>query len=114
MLSVSPIDIPERLASVRARIRAAERQAGRDAGTVRLLAVSKTKPPAFIRAAATAGQRDFGENYLQEAVSKITSLSDADLVWHFIGAIQSNKTRDIAQHFHWVHTLEREKIARRL
>lgn len=81
---------------------------------VKLLAVSKTKPSAMIRQLAQAGQRSFGENYCQEAVKKQQELSDLDLEWHFIGAIQSNKTKDIANHFDWVHTLDRYMIAQRL
>jgi pyridoxal phosphate enzyme (YggS family) len=89
--------------------------AGREAGTVRLLAVSKTRPASDIRAAHAAGQTAFGENYLQEALEKIDALADLpDLEWHFIGPIQSNKTRQIAQAFHWVHSVDRLKIARRL
>ena len=84
-------------------------------GEVQLLAVSKTKPAALVEEAYALGQRDFGENYLQEALEKITALSDKeDIVWHFIGPIQSNKTRDIAQHFQWVHSVDRYKIAKRL
>ena len=88
------------------------------AQAVTLLAVSKTKPSEMIRELAIAGQRDFGENYLQEAVEKITALKDdpdaKDIVWHYIGHIQRNKTRDIAEHFDWVQTLERDIIAKRL
>lgn len=76
--------------------------------------MSKRKPAELIRAAVAAGVTDFGENYLQEAIGKIERLPDLDATWHFIGAIQSNKTRPIAQHFHWVHTVASEKIARRL
>ena len=79
-----------------------------------LLAVSKTRTPEEIRAVAAAGCRDFGENYLQEALDKQTALRDLPLVWHFIGPLQSNKTRAIAAHFDWVHSLDREKIAQRL
>jgi pyridoxal phosphate enzyme (YggS family) len=79
-----------------------------------LIAVSKTHPAEMVRAAAAAGQRDFGENYVQEALAKIDALSDLPLVWHFIGPIQSNKTRAIAESFHWVHSVDREKIAVRL
>ena len=79
-----------------------------------LLAVSKTRPPGDIQAAFEAGLRDFGESYLREAVAKIDYLSDLPLTWHFIGPIQSNKTRPIAEHFQWVHSVDREKIARRL
>jgi PLP dependent protein len=90
------------------------RAAGRNPNDVHLVAVSKTKPIASIRAAAAAGCTDFAENYLQEAVPKIRSLADLNVTWHFIGAVQSNKTRLIAEHFHWVHTVERVKIAERL
>ena len=79
-----------------------------------LLAVSKTKPAAMIRALYEAGQQDFGENYLQEALGKIDALNDLPITWHYIGSIQRNKTRDIAKYFDWVHTIEREVIAKRL
>ena len=79
-----------------------------------LLAVSKTKPASDIAALFRLGQRQFGENYVQEAVDKIDSLSDLDIEWHYIGQIQSNKTKIIATAFDWVHTVDREKIARRL
>jgi pyridoxal phosphate enzyme (YggS family) len=79
-----------------------------------VLAVSKTKPPEAVRAAAETGQRDFGENHLQDALTKLDSLGDLDLVWHFIGPVQSNKTRVIAARFDWVHSIDRAKIARRL
>lgn len=89
-----------------------------EAGKVTLLAVSKTKPVAMIAALVKQGQRDFGENYLQEAIEKIALLKgDADcaaVVWHYIGSIQRNKTRDIAEHFDWVQTVERDIIAKRL
>jgi pyridoxal phosphate enzyme (YggS family) len=104
--------IVENLQAVRARIAAAARAAGRDAGAVTLLAVSKTHDVARIREAADAGQRAFGENYVQEALAKIDALPA--LEWHLIGPLQSNKTRLAAERFAWVHTLEREKIARRL
>ena len=104
----------ERLKSVLARIESAARRAGRDPATVALLAVSKQQPPEAVRAAASAGQRHFGENYPQEALAKIESLRDLPLTWHFIGQLQSNKTRDVAQAFQWVHTLDRAKIAERL
>lgn len=106
--------VAEGLAEVRARIARAAEKAGRAAEAVTLVAVGKTFPAAALRAAAGCGQRHFGESYLQEARAKQTELADLDLVWHFIGPIQSNKTRDIAAHFHWVHGIEREKIARRL
>ena len=79
-----------------------------------LLAVSKTRPSADIRAAFECGLTQFGESYLQEAVDKIVELADLPITWHFIGPIQSNKTRPIAENFHWVHSVSREKVARRL
>lgn len=108
------IDLTTRLATVSARIRAAEQQFQRPAHTVQLLAVSKTQAPAQIAALAALGQRHFGENYLQEALEKITALAALQLHWHFIGPIQANKTRLIAAHFAWVHSVERLKIAQRL
>jgi pyridoxal phosphate enzyme (YggS family) len=87
---------------------------GREADSVRLIAVSKTQPANAIRALAELGQMDFGENYLQEALPKLTALADLPLTWHFIGQLQANKTRTVAEHFHWVHTLDRERIAVRL
>lgn len=80
----------------------------------KLIAVSKTKPVAMIQTLFHQGQQDFGENYLQEALGKISQLSQLPIIWHYIGSIQRNKTRDIAKHFDWVHTLEREIIAQRL
>jgi hypothetical protein len=105
---------PDRLARVLGRIEAAAHRAGRDPGSVRLLAVSKQQPPAMVRAAAAAGQREFGENYLQEAAAKIAELEDLGLTWHCIGQLQSNKTREVARCFQWVHTLDRPRIAERL
>lgn len=102
------------LREVKARMAVAALAAGRRAGGVMLVAVSKTYPASAIRTAALCGQRDFGENYVQEACEKQAMLTDLQLVWHFIGPIQSNKTREIATHFDWVHGVEREKIARRL
>lgn len=102
------------LDAVLARIRAAEAAHGRAPGAVSLLAASKQQDPATIRRTAAAGQRAFGENYVQEALPKMAALQDLDLNWHFIGRIQRNKTRDIAAHFDWVHTLDRLDIARRL
>lgn len=107
-------DIAAGLENLRARIATAAAAAGRAADAIRLVAVSKTRPEADIAAAAAAGQRDFGENYLQEALPKIAALRDLRLVWHFIGPIQANKTRDVAAHFDWVHSVDRFKIARRL
>ncbi len=107
-------DVAHNLAAVRARIAAAAARAGRTPESVRLLAVSKTQPPEAVAAACQAGQREFGENYLQDALPKLDALAGQDLSWHFIGQLQSNKTRDIAERFHWVHTIDREGIARRL
>jgi hypothetical protein len=106
--------IPNNLQAVKARIEAAARAAGRDPGAVRLLAVSKTHAPALVREAAAAGQRAFGENYVQEALDKMAQLEDLPLEWHLVGPLQSNKTRVVAERFHWVHTVDREKVARRL
>ncbi|SFC25581.1 hypothetical protein SAMN05216577_1043 [Pseudomonas citronellolis] len=106
--------IAENIAKVRERIREAEQACGRASGSVALLAVSKTKPAADIREAHAAGLDDFGENYLQEALGKQVELADLALTWHFIGPIQSNKTRPIAEHFHWVHSVDRLKVAERL
>lgn len=109
-------DLAARLASVHRRIADAARAAGRDPSSVSLLAVSKTFPAADVRAAHAAGQRAFGENYVQESIDKIDALADlrADLEWHFIGPLQSNKTRAVAERFDWVHSVDRLKIAQRL
>ncbi|OGA19658.1 MAG: YggS family pyridoxal phosphate enzyme [Betaproteobacteria bacterium RIFCSPLOWO2_02_FULL_63_19] len=106
--------IQNNMQAVKARIAAACSASGRPESSVRLVAVSKTHPAESIRAAVSVGQRDFGENYVQEALVKIGALADLALVWHFIGPIQSNKARPIAESFHWVHSLDREKIATRL
>jgi hypothetical protein len=106
--------IEKNIAKVAARIREAAQAVDRDPATVGLLAVSKTQPAAAIREAAAGGIRDFGENYLQEALDKQAELSDLSLAWHFIGPIQSNKTKSIAEHFDWVHSVDRLKIAQRL
>lgn len=90
------------------------REAGREQSAVQLIAVSKSHSAAEVAALAYLGQRDFAENYLQEALDKIDSLHQHDLTWHFIGPIQANKTKDIAAHFDWVHSLDRAKIAQRL
>lgn len=97
-----------------ARIQAGAQAAQRPAESIGLLAVSKTKPAAAVREAYAAGLRDFGENYLQEALAKQQELADLPLCWHFIGPIQSNKTRAIAENFAWVHSVDRLKIAQRL
>jgi pyridoxal phosphate enzyme (YggS family) len=106
--------IAENIAKVGMRINAATHAADRENSSVGLLAVSKTKPAEAVREAFTAGLRDFGENYLQEALEKQSALSDLPLVWHFIGPIQSNKTKPIAENFDWVHSVDRLKIAERL
>ena len=106
--------IADNIAEVEARIRAAALAVQRDVTSIHLLAVSKTKPAGALREAHAAGIRDFGENYLQEARAKQLELADLPLCWHFIGPIQSNKTRDIAEHFAWVHSVDRLKIAQRL
>ena len=102
------------LAATQARIAQALQHAHRPAEAARLVAVSKTFPAAAIREAAAAGQRAFGENYVQEFADKVAELADLDLEWHFIGPLQSNKTRPVAEAAHWVHTLDRLKIAERL
>jgi pyridoxal phosphate enzyme (YggS family) len=108
------LSIADNLAHVQAHIEAACQAAGRPVGSVRLLAVSKTWGPEAVRAAHAAGQTAFGENYIQEAVDKIQALRDLPLQWHCIGPIQSNKTRLVAEHFDWVHSVDRLKIAQRL
>ncbi len=107
-------DLTERFATTRTRIASAATRAGRPAGSVGLVAISKGQPATVIRALAELGQRDFGENYLQEALPKLAVLGDLPITWHFTGQIQSNKTRAIAESFAWVHTLDRERIAVRL
>jgi PLP dependent protein len=99
---------------VRSRIRSAAIAAGRDPDSVTLVAVTKAKTAELVRLAATAGVTDFGENYLQEALAKMDQLADLRLVWHFIGGIQSNKTKAIAERFDWVQSVDRLNIARRL
>mgnify|MGYP001813472661 CR=1 FL=1 len=108
------LTIEQRLQTVREQISSAEQRFERLAGSVQLLAVSKTRPADDILDAFHTGQTAFGENYLQEALGKIQQLAEHNIEWHFIGPIQSNKTRDIAQHFAWVHSVDRLKIAQRL
>jgi pyridoxal phosphate enzyme (YggS family) len=108
------MDIQSRLYTVQQRIEEAMREYGRAPGSVQLLAVSKTRTTDAIRQAVAAGQSQFGESYLQEALDKIDALRDIDVVWHFIGRIQSNKTRAIAQKFDWVHSIDTLKQATRL
>ncbi|MDH0730861.1 YggS family pyridoxal phosphate-dependent enzyme [Pseudomonas sichuanensis] len=106
--------LADNISAIANRIESAARAAGRDPASVQLLAVSKTKPASAVREAFAAGLRDVGENYLQEALTKQQALSDLPLIWHFIGPIQSNKTKAIAEHFDWVHSVDRLKIAQRL
>jgi PLP dependent protein len=106
--------IAERLDEIRSRVATAALRYGRQPGSVTLLAVSKQQPAEAIRELVRAGQNEFGESYLQEALPKIDALRDLDLQWHYIGQIQSNKTRSIAEQFAWVHTVDRLKIADRL
>ena len=108
------INIAERIRKLEADIQGLEEQYSRAAGSVGMLAVSKRHSADKIREAAATGLKDFGENYLQEALEKIECLQDLHLNWHFIGPIQSNKTRGIAENFQWVHSIERKKIAQRL
>jgi hypothetical protein len=108
-------ELAARYRTVCSAIRETEQQFGRGTDSVTLVAVSKTRPADDVRALSTLGHRNFAENKIQEAVSKINQLTDiTDLCWHFIGSIQSNKCRDIAHHFDWVHSVDRIKIARRL
>ena len=108
------MSITQQLLAVEARINKACELAKRPSQQVCLVAVSKTKPLSMVLEAYDQGQRHFGENYLQDALEKISANPYKDIVWHFIGAVQSNKTRSIAESFAWVHTIEREKIAQRL
>lgn len=107
--------IKQNLVNVRSHIDIAAQQCGRSPEEITLLAVSKTKPVSDIEKAIACGQTEFGENYVQEGVDKINYFSDNNtLVWHFIGPLQSNKTRLVAEHFDWCHTIDRLKIAQRL
>lgn len=106
--------IDDKLRNVTERIHQAATGCGRDPETVQLIAVSKMQPAEAVRAAFSAGQGRFGENYVQEAVEKQAQLTDLPIEWHFIGPIQSNKTRVIAEHFSWVHSVDRLKVAQRL
>jgi PLP dependent protein len=107
-------NLPERLHALRSRMAAAAASVGRNADSVTLLAVSKGQPAPLIRAAAAEGINDIGESYLGEAVGKMEAVADLPLTWHFIGRLQANKTRPIAERFAWVHGLDRAKIAERL
>jgi len=106
--------IKDNLTQVTTRIQRAAAEAGRNSESITLLAVSKKKSQESILEAYHAGQRHFGENYLQEAVEKIEKLNKYGIQWHFVGALQSNKTRPVAEHFQWVHTIDRLKVAQRL
>ena len=112
----TPPDISTPIRLVHARIQAACAAAARPPGSVQLLCVSKTQPPQAVRAAASAGETQFGENYVQEALAKIEALADLrpQLTWHLIGPLQSNKTRPVAEGFDWVHSVDRLKVAQRL
>ena len=105
--------MPERVQSVRAEIATAAASAGRNVSDITLLAVSKAQPAEAVRAAFAAGLTDFGESYLNEALEKLEALEDLPLTWHFIGRLQANKTRPIAERFHWVHGVDRLHIAER-
>ncbi|MFM8480497.1 MAG: YggS family pyridoxal phosphate-dependent enzyme [Gammaproteobacteria bacterium] len=113
-MSTAAASPAERLASVRARIAAAAAQAGRSNESITLIGVSKLQTAAAVAALADLGQKDFGENYLQEGLEKIAALRSCTLTWHFIGQLQANKTRPVAENFDWVHTVDRLKIASRL
>lgn len=107
-------DLSERYVQTQTRIASAASKSGRSPQSVGLVAISKGHPADTVRTLSEFGQRDFGENYLQEALPKMQALSDLPLTWHFTGQIQGNKTRVIAEHFDWVHTVDRERIALRL
>ncbi|MDA8349020.1 MAG: YggS family pyridoxal phosphate-dependent enzyme [Pseudomonadota bacterium] len=107
-------NLPERVRAVRAEIAAAAASAGRNVSDITLLAVSKAQPAEAVRAAFAAGLTDFGESYLNEALAKLEALKDLPLTWHFIGRLQANKTRPIAERFQWVHGIDRLHIAERL
>ena len=108
------IRVTENLRKIRDLLAKAAVDAGRNADSVRLLAVSKKQPVTSVLEAVRAGQRDFGENQLQEGLEKIATIADDELIWHFIGHLQTNKTRAVAEHFHWVHSVDRLKVAARL
>ncbi|MGO9514656.1 MAG: YggS family pyridoxal phosphate-dependent enzyme [Steroidobacteraceae bacterium] len=111
---IDPQNLTVQVNHVRSRISLAAKAAGRDPTSVTLVAVTKAQPAESLRAAATAGVTDFGENYLQEAGGKMDELGPIGVHWHFIGAVQSNKTRAIGQRFEWVHGIDRLSVARRL
>lgn len=111
---MGPQNLPENIRRVQERINLAAAECGRSVDSVTLLGVSKSQPAEIIRAAAAAGIAEFGESYVQEALGKIAALRDLRLTWHFVGKIQTNKTRDIAENFAWVHGIDRLRIAERL
>ena len=111
---MSPQNLPENIRQVQERIKRAVAECGRSVDSVTLLAVCKSQPADIVRAAARAGLSEFGESYVQEALGKIEALRDLPLTWHFVGKIQTNKTRDIAENFAWVHGVDRLRIAERL
>jgi PLP dependent protein len=111
---MGPQNLPENIRRVQERIKRAAAECGRSVDSVTLLAVCKSQPAELIRAAARAGLTEFGESYVQEALGKIAALQGLPLVWHFVGKIQANKTRDIAANFAWVHSVDRLRIAERL
>ena len=111
---MGPQNLPEHLQSIRERLAAAAATAGRNVDSITLLAASKDQPPERVRAVAAAGVRHFGESYLQEALQKMAALRDLPVTWHFIGRLQTNKTRQVAGAFEWVHGVDRLKIAERL
>ena len=108
------VNIAENISQIQQKITDCTTKYQNAAKNILLLAVSKTKPASMLKQAYQAGLHDFGESYIQEALKKIDNLSSLDITWHFIGPVQSNKTRDIANHFQWVHSVDRLKIARRL
>jgi PLP dependent protein len=111
---ISPQNLTAQVNRIRAQIAHAAEAAGRDPASVTLIAVTKAKAAEYVRGAATAGVTDFGENYVKEALAKMDELEGLPVSWHFIGALQSNKTRPVAQRFEWVHSLDRLEVARRL
>jgi pyridoxal phosphate enzyme (YggS family) len=108
------IRVTENFRKIQDLLAKAAADAGRPADEIRLLAVSKKKPAEAVLEAYAAGQRDFGENFVQEGLEKIAAVGRDDAIWHFIGHLQANKTRAVAEYFQWVHTIDRLKIARRL
>jgi len=111
---IGPQNLPENLRAVRARIAGAAARCGRSVDSITLIGVGKAQPVELLRAAAAAGVTDLGESYVQEALGKLEALADLPLIWHFIGQLQANKTRSIAQRFQWVHGVDRLRLAQRL